>query len=57
MLPAELEEKVVEGVDGGVPMSLEEAKEIRLRLMEERKAFVEEVDTDFQNYTFSFCEH
>ena len=39
------------------PISLEEAKEIRLKLMEERKIFVEDVDKDLQALTFSFCEH
>lgn len=55
-LPPELAEQIVDEVSG-IPMSLEEAKEIRLGLMEERKAFVDEVEADYQSYTFSFCEH
>ena len=55
-LPAELTDQVI-GEVSGVPISLEEAKEIRLKLMEERKAFVDDVDKDFRGYSFSFCEH
>jgi len=38
-------------------MTLEEAKEIRLKLMKERKAFVEDVGKDMDRMTFNFCEH
>lgn len=55
-LPPELMAQVVDGVDD-FPISLEEAKEVREQLMEERKAFVEEVDQEMQYETFSFCEH
>ena len=55
-LPKELVDHVIDGVSD-FPISLEEAKEIRLRLMDERKAFVEDVDQDLQEHVFSFCEH
>lgn len=55
-LPPELMAQVVDGVDD-FPISLEEAKEIREQLMEERKVFVEEVNEEMQCETFSFCEH
>lgn len=56
MLPQELADQVVDEVKDGV-MTLEEAKEIRLRLMEERKAMVVDLDNDMQDMTFNFCEH
>ncbi|KAI5363285.1 hypothetical protein Slin15195_G106690 [Septoria linicola] len=55
-LPPELAEGIVESA-GDLPIDLEEAKKIRLELMEERKLFVEDVDTRFHQETFSFCEH
>ena len=55
-LPKELVDLVIDDVSN-FPISLEEAKEIRLKLMEERKIFVEDVDKDLQALTFSFCEH
>lgn len=56
MLPPELAEQVLEGVDG-FPINLEEAKGIREGLMEERRAFVEDVESEFAESTFNFCEH
>lgn len=61
-LPREVVEGIVEsgaaGDDGqGLPIELEEAKKIRLELMEERKMFVRDVDRRFEMETFSFCEH
>ena len=55
-LPTELVDHVIDDV-AEFPISLEEAKEIRLRLMEERKAFVGEVEAQIQDRPFSFCEH
>lgn len=55
-LPAELQDNVFEGVEE-FPISLEEAKALRLELMEERKNFVITHDETFQEYTFSLCEH
>ena len=55
-LPKEIVDQVVEDVED-FPISLEEAKELRLRLTEERKVYVEEVNEDIQSSIFSFCEH
>lgn len=54
-LPAELTMEVVGRLDS--PMSMEEAKELRLELMDERKAFVDEQTDMFHSNTFSLCEH
>ncbi|PGH15726.1 hypothetical protein AJ80_05434 [Polytolypa hystricis UAMH7299] len=54
-LPVELQEQIMEDVD--FPMPMDEAKELRLELMEERSAFVEEQTTAFMSPTFSLCEH
>lgn len=55
-MPKEIVDQVVEDVED-FPISLEEAKELRLELMEERKVYVEEVNKDIQSLTFFFCEH
>ena len=55
-IPQEVVDQIVDDVDD-FPISLEEAKELRLELMEERKVFVDEVDRDIQSSTFFFCEH
>ena len=55
-MPNEVVDQIVDDVDD-FPISLEEAKELRLELMEERKVFVEDVETDIQSSTFFFCEH
>ena len=55
-MPNEVVDQIVHDVDD-FPISLEEAKELRLELMEERKVFVDEVDRDIQSSTFFFCEH
>lgn len=55
-LPKEMVNQVVEDVED-FPISLKEAKELRLNLMEERKVYVEEVNEDIQSSTFFFCEH
>lgn len=56
MLPREVRDLVFEGVDE-FPIGLEEAKEIRLDLMEERKAFVLDLAAELEEATFSLCEH
>lgn len=38
-------------------MTVEEAKEHRVRLMEMRTAFVKERQEDLRGYTYNFCEH
>lgn len=55
-LPPELAEHVVDSA-GDFPIEMDEAKKIRLELMEERKMFVSDVEARVQEETFSFCEH
>ena len=54
--PKEIVDHIVEEVDD-FPISLEEAKELRLKLMDERKLYVNEVNAEVQSSTFFFCEH
>ncbi|KAK2797855.1 hypothetical protein FQN50_009060 [Emmonsiellopsis sp. PD_5] len=54
-LPVELQEQIMDGVD--FPIHLEEAKELRAELMEERTAFTEEQTGAFESLTWSLCEH
>lgn len=56
-LPAELMEMVRDNFGDPVPMSLEEAKEHRLKLMEARSAFQKVARNEWQNVGYSFCEH
>ena len=55
-LPIELREWVMDSA-GDFPIELEEAKRLRLELMEERKMFVEDHETRLEDEYFSFCEH
>jgi len=55
-LATELQDKVFEDVDD-FPIGLDEAKEIRLKLMDERKEFVVRQTKGFEGVTFSLCEH
>ncbi|KAI7542407.1 hypothetical protein KC331_g8000 [Hortaea werneckii] len=55
-LPPELVENVVRNVED-FSIDLEEAKQLRLELMEERKVFVAAADAKLREDTFSFCEH
>ena len=54
-IPREIHEHIVEQADH--LMNLEEAKEWRLKLMEERKNFVLSHDDLFTYDWFSLCEH
>ncbi|KAF8993787.1 hypothetical protein BDQ17DRAFT_1252472 [Cyathus striatus] len=54
-LPPELTSLVAKDVD--FPYAMEKAKELRLELMEERKAFVVEHDGVLHSERFSLCEH
>lgn len=54
-LPVELVDMVADRVEG--LMSLEEAKDYREELMDERTAFVDVVDERYCCTEFSFCEH
>ncbi|KAI7308643.1 hypothetical protein KC315_g13278 [Hortaea werneckii] len=56
VLPPELVESVLENVED-FPIDLEEAKQLRLELMEERKVFIAAADAKLREDTFSFCEH
>ncbi|TPX25237.1 hypothetical protein DIZ76_010687 [Coccidioides immitis] len=55
-LPQELKDQVREDL-GGFPFNMEEAKSLRLELMDERKEFVLYQDEKMHDYTFSLCEH
>jgi hypothetical protein len=55
-LPTELQNEVIRKVEE-FPIGIEEAKELRLELMEERKVFVQKHDQRFASETFSLCEH
>ncbi|RXW15496.1 hypothetical protein EST38_g10359 [Candolleomyces aberdarensis] len=55
-LPVEVQDQVFEQVQD-FPISLEEAKELRLELMEERKTFVLGNTKMLEDRTFSLCEH
>ncbi|KAF4992689.1 hypothetical protein FGRMN_7002 [Fusarium graminum] len=57
-LPVELMNMVKEEaakIEG--PMSLEEAKEHRLKLMDERTQFQSKVESEWESETYNFCEH
>ncbi|KAF5680020.1 hypothetical protein FHETE_562 [Fusarium heterosporum] len=57
-LPGELMNMVKEEaakIEG--PMSLEEAKEHRLKLMDERTQFQSQVESEWESETYNFCEH
>ena len=55
-LPAVIHQEVMDYV-AGFPISLEEAKTLRLKLMDERNAFVARHDGKFAEATFNLCEH
>jgi len=55
-LPGEIVTEVIRTVTE-FPMGLEEAKELRLELMEERKGFSKVQDKEFTAAFFSLCEH
>ena len=55
-LPVEMQAEIVRNVDE-FPIGIEEAKELRLELMEERKAFVQRHEGQFTSEVFSLCEH
>jgi Protein of unknown function (DUF4246) len=55
-VPAEIQNEIIHNVVE-FPIGIEEAKELRLELMEERKVFVHRRDQTFASETFSLCEH
>ncbi|KAF7968069.1 hypothetical protein HWV62_32055 [Athelia sp. TMB] len=57
-LPLEMKQEVVGNMeDSDFPISLKEAKKLRLELMEERKHYGRIQDKQFNSTTFSLCEH
>jgi hypothetical protein len=56
-LPLELVEMVRKQFDGATPMSLNEAKEHRAKLMQVRTAYHGEAEGNWENTSYSFCEH
>jgi len=61
-LPPELMQMVSkhfksENDKGSIPMGLDEAREHRLALMEERSAFVTNVEHNLNMESYNFCEH
>lgn len=54
LLPPELIEKVTDNLDW--LMNLEEAKELRLKLMKEWMSFKEVEDSKFDGMQWNFCE-
>ena len=59
-LPAELMDMVREFFNANkdaIPMSVDEAKDHRLSLMEERSAFKKTAEDGWQEHSYSFCEH
>jgi len=55
-LSTELKDKVFEDVDD-FPISMDEAKALRLKLMDQRSQYVEGQQNVFKHKTFSLCEH
>ena len=55
-LPREIVDHILEDVED-FPISLQEAKEMRLELIKERKVYEQEVDDCIHSERFSFCEH
>jgi hypothetical protein len=56
-LPVELQDAVFDGVTDDFPFGPDEAKDLRLELMDERKAFAITQDEAFKGFEFSLCEH
>ena len=54
-LPTELNQIILEALE--FPIGIKEAKEIRSRLMKERKAYVADQTDAYNQTTFSLCEH
>ena len=54
-LPPELQQQVLSHLD--FPMSLAEAKEWRLELMEERSNYIEYQEEGLAEATYNLCEH
>ena len=55
-LPRELQDLIFDNVDD-FPMSMEDAKTVRLKLIEERQNFTVSHGQLLEMFTFSLCEH
>ncbi|TFK36202.1 hypothetical protein BDQ12DRAFT_725247 [Crucibulum laeve] len=55
-LPVEVQQLVVDAVDE-FPISMQEAKQLREKLMAERKVFATDHSREFSSLNFSLCEH
>jgi len=55
--PVELQGAVFDGVTDAFPFGLDEAKDLRLKLMDERKTFAIKRDEAFAAMEISLCEH
>lgn len=55
-VPLEVKMKIIADVEG-FPIGIEEAKKLRLELMEEREEFVESNGEAFLSPWFGLCEH
>ncbi|KAG6904455.1 hypothetical protein DXG01_009829 [Tephrocybe rancida] len=55
-LPIQIQDRIFEDVEEFL-IGLEEAKQLRLQLMDERSEFVQQYDDAFHQHRFSLCEH
>jgi hypothetical protein len=55
-LPGEMMKEILDKVED-FPIGMDEAKELRVELMEERKSFVQRHDEHMHTEVFSLCEH
>ncbi len=55
-LSMEMKDKVFENVED-FPISMDEAKEVRLKLMDERREYGVQYNESFVQNVFSLCEH
>ena len=55
-LPLELQDMIMDNLDG-FPIFMDEAKQFRLELMDERKAVSHSSNEQFEEGSFSLCEH
>ncbi|CAH0028520.1 unnamed protein product, partial [Clonostachys rhizophaga] len=56
-MPVELMSMLADEFDDALPMSLEEAKEHRLKLIHIRTAFQGDAESQWEEQTYNFCEH
>ena len=56
-LPVELQDMVADNISAINPISMDEAKQYRLELMEERKGTAAEQNAHFETGSFNLCEH